>query len=432
MGVGRLLMPLSGAPVVWALLRDDGTPARQIHRALARNAWLERSPRGQLGLVLGFLAMPVVMPLLVLLFTTRLGPGVKRVYGRGYVRQAVDQILLIVTRCVPPPWYYMLELHEDSNRRRALEYIYRFETKRCLYPFLRTYLAHPDTIEALSNKSAFAEHCGRHGVPTIPVLGVFSDGRYRGFDGEEAELPREDLFLKPLRGKGGKGAERWRYDAGVYSGPDGRRLPPERFHEHLEQLASATDYVVRPWVKNHPELSDLCGGVLSTVRILTCRNETGGFEATHAIFKMATRPEAQVDNSTAGAIASRIDPATGELGRATNLGLGRDSSWWDRHPVSGGVIAGRKLSQWNEAASLALRAHATFPDLAIIGWDIALLEDGAFLVEGNKGPGIDLMQRAQREPLGNSRFGELMVFHLERARAERERQLAERCTLEPA
>jgi hypothetical protein len=93
------------------------------------------------------------------------------------------------------------------------------------------------------------------------------------------------------------------------------------------------------------------------------------------------------------------------------------------------LITGRKLSQWNEAVSVALRAHAAFPDLMIIGWDIALLESGALLVEGNKGPGIDLMQRAQQEPLGSSRFGELMAFHLERARTERERRLAGRRSL---
>jgi hypothetical protein len=316
-------MPLSGAPVGWLLLRDDGSAARRIHRTVARISWLDSGPMGRLALVVGFLAMPVVMPLLVLFCTARLGPAVKRAHGRGYVRQALDQIVLIVTRCVSPPWYYMLEFYDDTNRHRALEYIYRFETKRCLYPLLRSYLAQPDTIEAMSNKRAFSERCARYGVPTIPVLGVACDGRYRSTDAGESGLPREDLFFKPLRGKGGKGAERWRYEGDMYVGPEGRALTREQLSEHLEQLASRTDYVVRPWVKNHPELSDLCAGVLSTVRILTCRDEKGGFEMTHAVFKMARRPNVQVDNASSGAIAARVDLTTGELGRATNLGLSR-------------------------------------------------------------------------------------------------------------
>jgi hypothetical protein len=410
--------------VAWRWLRDDGTPARRIHRALARDAWLDLRLDERLGMLLGSLFVPLVMPLLVLLCTAYLGPAVKRGYGKGYLRQVADQIALIVTRCVPPPWYYMLELHEESNRRRALEYVYRFETKRCLYPFLRTYLTSSDTIDALSDKRAFAERCARSGVPAISVLGVHTGGRYRSLDTGASGLPRRDLFLKPLQGNGGKGAERWRYAADGYSGPEGRTLSHEQLEAHLDQLAASASYVVRPLVRNHPELTDLCGGVLSTLRILTCRNEVGGFEATHAVFKMARRPNVQVDNASSGAIAARVDLATGELGRATNLGLSRDNGWWDRHPMSGAVITGRKLSQWDEALDVALRAHAAFPDLAIVGWDIALLEEGVFVVEGNKGPGIDLMQRAQREPIGNSRFGELLAFHLERAEAERERRLA--------
>lgn len=422
------LMAVSGAPVAWALLREDGSSARFLHRFFAAGAWRERSARGRLRLALGSLAWPLVMPPLLLACTVRLGPAVKKSFGRGYARQTLGQVELLLRACIPPPWYYIFELHEEVNRRRALEYLYRFETKACLFHFLRTYLTRPETLEALSNKILFAERCRENGVPAIPVIGLARGGRYEALDAEGLGLPRRSLFLKPLRGSGGGGAERWQYGGGSYRAADGRVLGPARMIEHLERLSQDCPYLVRPWLENHPDLSDLCCGVLSTVRVLTIRNESGGFEATHAVFKMARHPQASVDNASRGGIASKVDLATGELGRATNKGYGRDSGWWDRHPSTGATITGRKLPAWERVLATALKAHEAFPDQVVVGWDIALLESGPALVEGNKGPGLELMQRAQQEPLGSGRFGELVAFHLRRALEERERR---RIPLEP-
>ena len=97
------------------------------------------------------------------------------------------------------------------------------------------------------------------------------------------------------------------------------------------------------------------------------------------------------------------------------MGLRADSRWWDEHPVSGEAITGRILPLWEQVPELARRAHAIFPDQVAIGWDIALCEQGPLLVEGNKSPDLDIIQRICRTPLGNTRFGELLCFHIKRA-----------------
>ena len=418
------VMALSGAPVWWALLRDDGTSPRFLHRFLAGDAWRELPAKERLRMVLGFLASPLLMPLLLLGCTVQLGPGVKQLYGKGFARQMLEQLTLLVGACIPPPFYYVFELHEASNRRRALDYLYRFEMKRGLWRFLRTYLASPDTLKALSDKVLFAERCRQHDIPAVPAIGLARAGRYQPLDREGTGLPARSLFVKPLQGAGGRDAERWQYDGGTYRDADGRALTSAQLIGRLEKLSRDQPYVVRPWLENHPDLLDLCCGVLSTARVLTIRNESGGFEATHAVFKMARDPRVLVDNASKGAIASKVDMATGELDRATDLGLRRDSRWWDRHPVTGAPITGRKLPAWDRTLATAVKAHEAFPDQVVIGWDIALLETGPALVEGNKGPGIDLMQRANRTPLGKGRFGELLAFHLRRALEARDRRRA--------
>jgi hypothetical protein len=166
---------------------------------------------------------------------------------------------------------------------------------------------------------------------------------------------------------------------------------------------------------NHPDIADLSTGALATVRAVTCRNERGEFEVTNASFRMGQGRTSIVDNFHAGGIVAKIDLRTGEVGPATDgaMALGPGRGWCDRHPDTGGQIAGRRLPFWQETLDLARRAHTlAFSDHVIIGWDIALLSDGPCLVEGNKGPDLDLVQKSHREPVGNARLGELLAFNL--------------------
>ena len=71
-----------------------------------------------------------------------------------------------------------------------------------------------------------------------------------------------------------------------------------------------------------------------------------------------------------------------------------------------------------ETLDLASRAHAAFPHWAAIGWDIAIVDDGPVVIEGNSGADLDIIQRSHREPMGDSRFGKLLAYHLEQLERE--------------
>jgi hypothetical protein len=151
---------------------------------------------------------------------------------------------------------------------------------------------------------------------------------------------------------------------------------------------------------------------------MTCRNERGEYEVTNAAFRMAQGDNIVVDNFHAGGILAKVDIRTGVLGRATDgaLALGPGTGWCERHPETGGTILGRRLPLWPQVLDLARRAHATaFRDHVVIGWDVAICDDGPRLIEGNKGPDLDLVQRSHGEPLGNTRFGQLLAYNLQRS-----------------
>ncbi len=418
-GADEWVKALSGSAFLWTFLPETGSAANFVHRCFRREVWREAGPRGVLRLGAGLLLWAPALAVLAAFCTWRRGAAVRASTGKGVARQLLEQVGLAVRHAILPPWYYMFDLYDPALRARAAEYVNRFETKSALYVFIRKYEAptgSPRTTSFLRDKAAFADWCRAHDVAAAPALPVPEDGRL-----DLARVPafqKTGLFAKPRSGAGGRGAERWtsRGD-GRYEGSGGRVLAEDALCAHLGALARRKPYVVRPLVENHPELADLSSGALNTMRIYTARNERGGFEATHAVYRMAQGRDAVVDNFHAGGIAARVDLETGELGLATDMGLTRRSAWLERHPLTGARISGRRLPYWKEAVELARRAHAAFADQAIVGWDVALLVDGPQLIEGNKSPDLDIVQRITQQPVGDDRLGELLAWNLKRALA---------------
>lgn len=425
MNIDKLTLLWSGAVIVWSRRRDERTPAGFVHECCSREFWRESNGRTRAELVLAFVLRPVMILLLAGYLTGRNGPQIKRRKGKGLLRQFVEQSRLALVDCILPPWYYIFELYDDDKRQRAAEYLNRFETKYFTYRFVRKYRSMPigttDTTALLSNKALFAQHCAAYGVAAIPAMIVAEGGRLtRGYRGEEATtLPQIDLFFKPLTGAGGRGAERWDYlhSTQQYRNIHGICRSEAELLEHLRALSRHESYVVRPRCLNRDEIADLSNGTLTTVRIMTCRNECDECEVTTAVFRMAQGRASVVDNFHAGGIVAPVDIHTGLLGYGVDGGkLGAGAHRFENHPDTGGRIAGRRLPGWQEVLDLACKAHSkAFADQVTVGWDIALTKEGPRLVEGNKGPCVDLLQRPHGEPLGNSRLGELLALNLRRA-----------------
>ena len=413
---------VSGAAVVWAVLPEDPSTAGRVHRAFQHEAWRDRGPRERAVLCGGFLLFAPVMLGMATYFVVKLGRRVRRDTGKGHARQLVEQLRLALTRAIPPYWYYLFEFYEDEKRARAMEYLYRAETKNGIYGFLRKHLSCEETTLALSNKAVFSTRCREHGAAAVEALATVKAGRLERLDGGDGgALPRCDLFFKPLSGSGGRGAERWSLrEEGAWENHTGQVLAEAQLWDHLMEISREVKYVVRRSVTNHPDLADLSPGALSTVRVLTCLDENGAPEILYAVLRMASRTGGVVDNFHAGGIAARVDVHSGELSHATDMGLSHDSRWWDAHPETGARIGGRKLPMWDGVRDVARKVHLAFPDQVVIGWDVAILADGPALVEGNKSPDLDIIQRTHEGPIGNSRLAELLLFHIARAREARD------------
>jgi hypothetical protein len=224
-------------------------------------------------------------------------------------------------------------------------------------------------------------------------------------------LPDTDLFLKPLKASGGSGAERWdRVSPHRWS--DGKRSVGDTgLLEHLR--SKNRPYIVQRRIQPHPDLGRLTSGAVPTVRALTILNELGRPEIVGASFRMSIGKNRTVDNIHAGGLACQVSLEEGRLGLASDLGSDAGLGWHSKHPTTGAQIEGTRLPFWEQVKAIAVRAHSAFEGRVVIGWDIAIDEEGPIIIEGNRGPDMDLMQRFMETGFcGEHRFGELVAHHL--------------------
>jgi hypothetical protein len=400
------------------ILRPSRFPPASVTvgRAYLSLFWRPPTADEWFDILFAILAWPFAVIISALWVTGKNGAVVAKRDGRSAVGQFGDQLRLAVTSGLLPPWYYIFELHRPGGMKLARCYLTRGQTKRGAYRVIEKARG---PSSPLADKEKFAGFCARRNVPALPVLLSVHDGELRGSIRSADGLPATDLFVKPVRARGGRGAERWDYAGnGIYRHTSGQRLSAGQFLERLRGMSRWQPHLVQQRAENHPAMRDLSNGALNTIRIITCLDEQDRPEIIAAVLRMAVGNNITVDNVHAGGLAAAVDLVEGRLSKATDLGVDARLGWIDRHPDTGGRIAGRVLPMWSEVCHLVCKAHRAFDDRVVIGWDVAIMAGAPRLVEGNSGPDIDLVQRPLRMPFGNARFGELLAHHLNRSRGE--------------
>ena len=167
-----------------------------------------------------------------------------------------------------------------------------------------------------------------------------------------------------------------------------------------------------------PELMELGSGLMS-LRITSCRNESGMAEVTNAVLKMSLVPGSSVDNFHQGGAGCRVDVATGEVGPAFDSWSRQPCVRHETHPVTGARIAGRILPCWPETVAMVAKCANLFPDRTTIGFDVAITDRGPVIIEGNVQQSAENVQRTHDLPVGRQRLGVLLAWNAERALATR-------------
>lgn len=345
---------------------------------------------------------------------------VRKETGKGKLRQFLEILWLSVYLPSMPENYYKFEWYDKGFRKKAKEYLHRYELKNVVYKAVNCN-GKDNPLISVTDKLKFAEFCLEAGIPAVPTLGFFKGGNFDSVVGIELKGFKGDFFIKPVSGKGGKGAERIEVSqSGDYSlASKGISFSVNEFMAYYKKESLKPEFsdgfIIQPRIINHPSLEKLTGKAVATCRVVTIVNESGAPEAVVSVFRMPGKMTGVVDNSHAGGLASAVNMNTGVLDKASYLGVSGDLSRMSHHPDSGNLVEGFNLPYWDEVLKLAVQSHSLMNSRKIIGWDIAITESGPLVIEANAQPCTDIVQRRLRVPLGSHRFGELLLYHLKKS-----------------
>jgi len=348
---------------------------------------------------------------LLRLFTwfPRIGPQVREKFGVGLWQQFRDLCIVAVRHGLDAQVYYMFELYRPERRARTSGYLTRYEMKNGLYKVLTWQVSKTKRRIMLGDKLGMNRICEENGIPTVPIFIVAEGGNLEYRTQSPADLER-DLFLKPRQSKGSRGTEVIRWSGGKFVTGDGEALDHDGFAAFIAQRSQQDPILVQPLLRNHPGLADLADVALMRIRVITCLDGAGEPVITHAVVSNLCKLE--TNWPTDFEYGATIDLETGVLGPMTGDKGEMWLHWSDNHPITHARVRGRVMPCWNEVRSISLAAHSACRDRLLLGWDIAVAESGAVLLEGNSYPDVDFLQRSDQRAIGDSLLGPLLYSRL--------------------
>ena len=185
----------------------------------------------------------------------------------------------------------------------------------------------------------------------------------------------ENVIIKPSRKSEGQGVQMFNVRNGI-TDIKGKSLL-QLFEDYKK------DFLIQDWVRQHEGMAALNPTSVNTMRILSYRS---GMEVLiiYSVVRIG-RSGSVVDNQCAGGISTTISD-DGKLGKVAFGGFSKDNIV---KTDTGIVLDGYQLPSYDKAIEMVKRLHLKLPFFNIVGWDIAIQEDGdPVLIEFNTNPGL--------------------------------------------
>lgn len=183
------------------------------------------------------------------------------------------------------------------------------------------------------------------------------------------------VIIKPSKESKGKGVQLFSSQDGITSikGKTVRQL----FLEY------GKDFLIQDRVKQHKDMAALNPTSVNTIRVLSYRS---GMEVLiiYSVVRIG-RSGAVIDNQCAGGISTTVGK-DGRLGKFAFCGYAADGI---EKTDTGVLLDGYELPSYDKAIEMVKRLHLKLPFFNIVGWDVAIQENGEpVLIEFNTNPGL--------------------------------------------
>lgn len=150
------------------------------------------------------------------------------------------------------------------------------------------------------------------------------------------------------------------------------------------------------FIQQHPDLNALNPSSVNTVRFISLR-KGDDIIITSASLRAAATTDKFVDNMRKGGIGAQVNLETGVI---YTDGYDYNDHQYEAHPTTGVTFKGFQMPNWDKAIALVKNAHKEIHECDYLGWDIAITQTGADIIEANTAPGPMLTQFMDLIPKG--------------------------------
>jgi len=354
--------------------------------------------------------LPALNPIKYIRFLTRILKYSSRIKGKtdlSLISQLNEVYKLLRLNQLEPREYYNAELYSP---RYNWDDKLRFMSRNQFAVFERR--MNPPKDSGVLNKLAFKLYAKHFDLPVPKMYGLYHP--HFGFDAEGGDLRTFKQFekfisdpaiiefiIKPIGAGMSRGVKlcKKNNDGSLDSVGDGKISVKDLYDQirqsHHNRNESINDsHIIEERIRQHPFLDNYTKSCTQTCRIVTFVNRDGEIDIPTAVLKIGLNGK-PADNISAHGMAAGID-SEGKLGiciKPTPEGL----IAFEKHPETDFPIEGQILPLYKDAVKLAKQAQSVLPQMRMLGWDIAITENGPLIIEGNSTWGFEVMQYCTRK-----------------------------------
>lgn len=227
----------------------------------------------------------------------------------------------------------------------------------------------PDYIHILNNKSDFNAYFSRY------IRRDWLYVRDASLDDFKLFLSNHRTFIiKQIDGVEGTGVRKF-------------TINDETNVEHLYSELSQENVLIEELIIQHPQMI-FNNTSVNTIRTHTVLDKYGKAHVVKAILRAGVG-DSIVDNYAQGGSIYEVDVESGII---ITQGQSKGNMKSYIHPGTDAIMLGYKIPNWENVIDTSTLAAEELPQIGIIGWDVAIVNDGVELIEGNHNPDYELFE----------------------------------------